>query len=145
MLPWDGDGDISIVHPGSFYDAEPWISYLANKGISANMMVATYKDMTVDIMRWKFQNLHQNDKKTSYLYKYYPSSSKDSFIVKLNHKLDTFPFEWIEPRRLIDFHGTKAHIPYHADRLLRKRYPFSSNFRIPYKWKCWLPIFDTRN
>lgn len=140
VLPWDGDGDISIVHPGNSFDAGPWINFLAERGISANMMIATYKDMTVDIMRWKFSDPEKNEGKEKYLFKYYPPSSKDSLIVKLNHKLETFPFSWIEPRRIVNFHGKKVHIPYKAEMLLRKRYPFSYHFSIPYKWKCWIPF-----
>ena len=145
VLPWDGDGDVSVLYPGPFYDAGPWISFLANRGVSANMMVATYKDMTVDIMRWRLHTSYHGGVKTSHLYKYYPPNSKDSFFVKLNHQFEGFPYAWVEPRILVDFHGTKAHIPHQAHKLLQKRYPLSLNFRIPYKWKCWLPWFDKKS
>ena len=142
ILPWDGDGDISILHPGPLYDAEPWVDFLASKGISANMIMATYKNMSVDIMRWIPQLSYHHGVKRTYLHKHYPPDSRDSFIVKLNHKLDAFPYDWIEPRRLIDFCGIQAHIPFQAHSLLRARYPLSLGFRLPYKWKCWLPWFD---
>jgi len=142
VLPWDGDGDISVLHPGYLYDAEPWISYLGNRGIDANMMIATYKGMTVDIVRWKLHTVHHHGLNIANLYKYYPPNSGDSFIVKLSHKLETFPYDWIEPRKLVDFHGIQAHVPFQALKLLNKRYPLSLQYRIPYKWKCWLPWFD---
>ena len=145
ILPWDGDGDISVLYPGSLYNAEPWISYLGSRGIGANMMIATYNGMTVDIVRWKPHTSHHHGVNITNLYKYYPPNSGDSFIVKLSHKLEAFPYDWIEPRRLIDFHGIQAHVPFQALKLLHKRYPLSLQYRMPYKWKCWLPWFDGKS
>lgn len=145
LIPWDGDGDISIIHPGEMYNADPWIDYLAERGIDANMMVATYKHMNVDVMRWKKYTKTNEGVTETYLYKYYPLSSQDSMIVKLNHKLDSFPLSWIEPRLKMSFYGKSVHIPSKWKQLLRKRYPLSLGLNLPYKWKCWIPRWTRRN
>ena len=145
LIPWDGDGDISIIHPGRMYNAGPWIDYLAARGIDANMMVATYKDMTVDVMRWKTYTRRNNGVTEMYLYKFYPSSSQDSMIVRINHELESFPLSWIEPRLRMNFYGKSVHIPNKWKQLLRKRYPISLGFDLPYKWKCWIPRWTWMN
>eukprot|EP00794_Sanderia_malayensis_P007581 gene7581-8420_t len=143
VIPWDGDGDVSIIHPGDKYDATSWIDDLARRGIGANMMIARYGNMQVDIMRWKRFYVIENDKNVTYLYKYYPASTKDSFAVRMHHKLESFPEDWIEPRKSVDFNGTKAHVPCKWKELLAKRYPMSLSFTFPYKWKCWVPTWMT--
>ncbi len=144
VIPWDGDGDISIIHPGDNYDASPWSAFLAEKGIEANMMIASYGNMKCDIMRWKRYYPKDIMKlKQSYLFKYYPPTSQDSFIVKLSHKLESFPEEWIEPRQALDLDGSKVHVPFKWKELLAKRYPASFKFQVPYKWKCWTPRWMT--
>ena len=145
LIPWDGDGDISIIYPGEMYNAGPWIDYLDARGIDANMMVATYKDMTVDVMRWKTYTKTKEGVAATYLHKYYPSSSQDSMIVKISHELESFPLSWIEPRLQTKFYGKSVHIPNKWKQLLRKRYPISLGFNLPYKWKCWIPRWTRRN
>ena len=141
IIPWDGDGDISIIKTSDSYDAEPWVQELASKGISANLMVARYKGMQVDIMRWKPGVGRYKGVNQTILYKYYPSWSRDNFIVKLHHKLESFPESWIKNRRLIKFLGISAHVPSNPERLLRHRYSWTSYLNVPYKWKCWVPCW----
>ena len=140
-MPHDHDADISFILSTESLDAYWELSKL---GIKANGMVAVFGDVNVDFMRWIPANKTTRGRTEVMLYKYYPASSRDNFIVKYHHTLETFPQSWVVPSVRIDFHGVDVSFPNSPERLLAFRYPYTFGtfgFQFPYKWKCWVPCW----
>lgn len=136
LIPWDGDGDISYMKDdpnikNAFMD-------IRHKSIHINTMVAQYKGVSVDLMRW-YSN--QSSDGRIYFYKYYPPWSRDNFVTRINHKLEAFPIEWIGQRKKITFLGVQASIPQESKSFLKHRYRLSYGFNIQYRWKCYVPCW----
>ena len=143
VLPYDHDADISFILETESLDA---FRDLRQLGIKANGLVAVFGDQTVDFARWIPVN------RSSYVYgktetmlrKFYPASSKDSFILKYHQTLETFPKSWVVPLARVDFQGVDVAIPNSPESLLAFRYPYTFGtfgFQFPYKWKCWVPCW----
>ena len=73
----------------------------------------------VDVVRRTPANKTTRDRTEVMLYKYYPASSKDNFIVKYHHTLETFPQSWLVPSAIINFHGVDVS----PERLVAVRIP----------------------
>ena len=137
ILPHDHDADISFMLSTESLDA---YLELRQSGIKANGMIAMSGRVTVDFVRWIPENKTTRGRTEVLLYKYYPASSRDNFIVKFHHTLET----WIVPTTRINFHGVDVSIPNSPERFLAFRYPYTFGtfgFQFPYKWKCWVPCW----
>lgn len=139
IIPWDGDGDVSFIRNDPNIHAA--LSELKSRGIEANTMIAKYDGMTIDFMRWYKDEGYYRGEKTILLYKYYPPWVEDNIIIKINHKLDSFPYKWIGKRTKLPFLSTKAYAPVEYSKLIKHRYSFTSWISMPYKWKCYVPCF----
>lgn len=145
ILPWDGDADVSyLFDPSSEYEVH---ESLFTHGINSNGLQANYEGVSIDYMRWKLSNGTFEGKYQTLLNKYYPRSVWDNqlYIVQYQHKVDRFPLSWLLPTRKINFHGVHIAVPNAAEKLLAHRYPYSYplGVNVPYKWKCWIPNFDS--
>ena len=139
ILPHDHDADISFILRTESLDV---YSELRRSGIKANGLMATFGNANTDFMRWIPANKTTSGKTEVMLYKFYPASSPDNFILQYHHILDTFPLSWVVPPARINFHGFDVAIPNSPERLLAFRYPYTYGlfgFQFPYKWKCWVP------
>ena len=139
ILPHDHDADISFILSTESLDA---YRELRTLGIKANGLIAIFGKVNVDFMRWRPVNTSTHGKTEIMLHKFYPASSKDNFILKYHHTLETFPQSWIVPAAKINFQGVSVSIPNSPERLLAFRYPYTYGvfrFQFPYKWKCWVP------
>lgn len=136
LIPWDGDGDISYVK-GDPHLSDAFLDVLST-GVHINTMVAQYKGVTVDLMRW-YTNTSSDGRR--YFYKYYPPWSGDNIVQRINHKLDAFPVEWIGKRKRIKFLGVEASVPEKTEIFLKHRYKLSYGFNVQYRWKCYVPCW----
>ena len=139
IVPWDHDGDISVLLTQEGGNMQAALQEIRDKGIHANSMIAQYKGLQVDIMRWKKYEGSYKRKSQTMLYKYYPPTNEDNAIVKFHHTLESFPYAWIESQARLKFLDTYASVPKEYMKLLRLRYPWTLYFPFPYKWKCWAP------
>lgn len=139
ILPHDHDADISFILRTQSLNA---YSELTRSGIKANGLMAIFGNVTADFVRWVPANRTTSGKTEVMLHKLYPASSRDNFILKYHHTLETFPQSWVVPPARINFHGVDVSIPNSPERLLAFRYPYTYGlfgFQVPYKWKCWVP------
>lgn len=133
IIPWDGDGDISFLKDDKNLKAALKEIVSNDSLISANTMIASYKGMTVDFMRWIRTGRSFE--------KYYPPWVKDNIITKASHRLDSFPVEDIGNRKKLMFLGIKAAVPEQYDLLIKRRYRLTHWISVPFKWKCYVPCF----
>ena len=139
VIAWDSDGDISFIKDDP--NVRIAISELRNRGIDANMMIADMNGVSVDFVRWEKGYGHFKGVNQSMLFKYYPPWVKDNIVVKIQHRMDAFPWKWIGKRKKIPFLSREAYVPEEDKKLIKFRYKWTHWFRMPYKWKCYVPCF----
>jgi len=131
IIPWDGDGDISFLRDDPHIHAA--LRDIVGDGVSANTMIASYKGMSVDFIRWTEDG--------DMYAKYYPPWVQDNIITKINHKFDTLPKSLIGNRKKINFLGLEASVPEQYRAVLKRRYRLTHWISVPFKWKCYVPCF----
>ena len=140
IIPWDHDGDISYVLGSG---SSEFHEELAAHGIQSNGLIATYKGLSIDYVRWIPKTGTFNGEETLLMEKYYPAHiwKSDNIVVRYHHKLESFPQSWVVPSKKINFQGVQVTIPNSPEVFLANRYPYSYrlNINVPYKWKCYIP------
>ena len=91
ILPHDHHADISFILRTQSFNA---YSELTKSGIKANGLLAVFRNATADFVRWIPAKTTTSGKTEVMLDKFYPASSRDNFVLKYHHTLETFPQSW---------------------------------------------------
>jgi hypothetical protein len=143
ILPWDGDADISFLFNHDKFLLHEDLMEL--HGIQSNGLMAHFKTVSIDYIRWRERKGFYNGMEETLLIKHYPSFvlENENILVKYHHKLESFPLSWVVPTKTMNLNGVNLRIPNAPHKLLRHRYPwtYSTGLSVPYKWKCWVPCW----
>lgn len=148
VIPWDGDGDISSLYDTSF-DSSLMNEEFASYGIHRNALVALVNGTQLDYVRWTTSDGEYNGHKEKVLNKYYPEwiLNDENVFVRFSRHRELLPLSWVVPTTKINFLGVQVSVPREYEKCLCARYPFTYRYNLftPYKWKCWLPCWITRD
>ncbi|XP_077869014.1 uncharacterized protein RT0683-like [Saccoglossus kowalevskii] len=148
IIRYDGDADISRIYPeGKKYSDYLFTKKLMEKGIEGNAIIATYKDVTVDLHKWDIHKEFTKDGTMHMIVKRWYSTRRrkeNPYVNELYDKTVIVPLSWILPTRRVRFLGIEAKIPNNVDEFLNNRFSFTYklDISVPYKWKCWIPFIS---
>lgn len=144
MIPWDHDADIGYLEGdyGKVLAASYEVTRL--KGFHMNSLIASYKNVTMDLFRWRKRRKHWTLSSIYNRLTLTPDTD-DNFEMMVvmprdfatvtymrNIFVDNFPYKYIKTRSKVIIKDFEVYAPNDVKAFLQNRYYLTFNYIIPY-------------